>query len=90
MDSIMDVGLGFKKNYFDTDETLYHFRDYGWCPERMDRSGWDGAKTDATVLERMQRKVDDLVAGYRKPDVDPDKLAAMRAVVERARGDLIG
>ena len=89
MESIMDVGLGLKKNYFTTDETLYHFRDYGWCPELMDRSGWAGAKTDATVLERMQEKVDALMGGYKKPDVDPDKLAAMRAVVERARTDLL-
>ena len=88
LDSILDVGFGVDKSYFDTDETLFNFRSHLWCPEFMERE-WDGAETDETVLQRLQNKVNELIANYDKPAVDPDKLAKMRAVVERARKDLL-
>jgi len=88
LDSILDVGFGVDKSYFDTDETLFNFRSHLWCPEFMERE-WDGAETDEMVLQRLQNKVNELIANYEKPAVDPDKLAKMRAVVERARKDLL-
>jgi len=89
LETICDVGLGLERSYLTEDETLYHYRDHLWCPEHMDRSGWNGAETDATVLGRMQEEADALVAAYTKPEVDPAKLEAMRVIVERARADLL-
>lgn len=87
MDRIVDVGFGLDKSYLGSDETLRDYRKYLWCPELMDRSGWNGSQTDEAVLRKMQDRVDELIASYRKPEVDPDKLAQMRAVVDRARED---
>ena len=53
----------------------------------MDRSGWNGSRTDEAVLQKMQDRVHELIASYEKPQVDPDKLVKMREVVERARKD---
>ena len=87
-DSIPDVGFGLDKSYLDTEMTLYDFRKYLWCPQLMERE-WNGSETDEVVLRRLQDRVDELIASYEKPAVDPNKLAKMRAVTERARKDLL-
>ena len=87
-DSIADIGFGMTKSYLDTEQTLFDFQKYSWCPQFMERE-WDGMETDEVVLRRLQDKVDELIASYEKPAVDPDKLAKMRAVVERARKNLL-
>lgn len=83
--SIFDVGFGFDKSYLNTDMTLLHFGDNLWCPPIMDRSGWNGADMDTQVLQKMQDKVNELIASYQKPDVDLDKLAKMREIVKKAK-----
>ena len=90
MDRIVDVGFGLDKSYLGSEETLRDYRKHLWCPELMDRSGWNGPQTDEAVLGKMQDRVDELIAGYQKPEVDPEKLARMRGVVERARKELQG
>jgi len=89
LDSILEVGLGLSRSYLDTEKTLYHFREHLWCPQLMDRSGWNGSETDEVVLQRIQNRVRELIASYEKPTIDPDKLTKMRQVVERARRDLL-
>ena len=90
LDTILDVGIGLGRSHLDTDTTLRHFREHLWCPDLMDRSGWDGPKTDETVLQRMQKEIGSLLSAYEKPEVDPDKLHQMREVVEKAREVLLG
>ena len=89
LDTVFDVGHGLTKNYLDQDHTLSHYRDFLWCPDLMDRAGWNGPENEKAVLDRLQTEVDGLLASYEKPEVDPDKLAKMRAVVDRARRDLL-
>ena len=89
MDTILDVRHGLVRNFLDTDHTLRHFRASLWCPDLMDRSGYRGPEHEQQVLGRIQRRIDELLAGYKTPEVDPDRLAGMRAVVERARRDLL-
>ncbi len=89
LDAILDVGTGLEKNHLETDHTLHHFRAELWSPKLIDRSGWNGPAADEMLLERACAKVDELVAAYRKPEVDPGKLASMRQVVERARAELL-
>jgi trimethylamine:corrinoid methyltransferase-like protein len=89
LESILDVGFGLKKSYLDTDQTLRQYREWLWCPQLMERSGWDGFEKEEVVLNRLQAKVDELIAAYKKPKVNPDKLARMRKVVERARKELL-
>ena len=90
MDEIIDVGFGIEKSYLTTDTTLREYRDHLWCPAWMERDGWRGVETDTKVLDRLQQEADDLIASYEKPDVDPAKLAELRAVVDRAGKVLIG
>ena len=89
LDSILDVGFGLTKSHLTAEKTLHHFREHLWCPEMMDRSGWNGPETDHAVLQKMQQRVHELTEDYEEPSVDPDKLAEMRKVVERARRDLV-
>jgi trimethylamine--corrinoid protein Co-methyltransferase len=88
LDDILDVGIGFNKSYLNTDKTLYQFSENLWCPQLMDRSGWNGEETDEAVLQKMQIKVHELIASYKKPEIDPDKLTKMRKVVERAKKEI--
>lgn len=90
LDTIMDVAFGLDRSYVDRDHTLGHFREDTWLPPIMDRSGYTGPEQEGTVLNKLQEKVEELIARYQKPEVDPDTLATMRAVVERARRELVG
>jgi trimethylamine:corrinoid methyltransferase-like protein len=84
------VGVGLGKNYFETEHTLRHFRSSLWLPELIERSGWNGAADEKKVLDKTQQRVNDLIAQYEKPTGREEQLAAMRAVVERARRELLG
>jgi trimethylamine:corrinoid methyltransferase-like protein len=88
-DTILEVGFGLTKNYLDSDHTLSRYRDYLWCPSLMARSGWAGPEKEEAVLKRLQAKVNELISAYRKPEIDPAKLAKMHQVVERARRELL-
>ncbi len=85
LDSILEVGHAVQGNYLGTMHTAEHFRRDLWLPELMGRDGWEGARTEEAVVARAQAKVNDLLAAYKKPDVDPDLMAKLRAVVDRAK-----
>jgi trimethylamine:corrinoid methyltransferase-like protein len=87
-DTMLDVGLGFERNYFESQHTLKGFRGNVWLPHLMARDGWRGGAQDEALLAKAQNQIDELVAQYRKPEGREDKLAKMRAVVERARREL--
>ena len=89
LDTIIDVGFGIDKTYMDQDHTLDHFRDDTWLPPILDRSGYAGPEWEKAVLDKLQNKVDELIASYRKPEGREDTLAKMREVVERARTQLV-
>jgi trimethylamine--corrinoid protein Co-methyltransferase len=88
LDSIFEVGFGLTKSYLNIDHTLHHYRQSLWCPQLMERSGWEGFEKEGVVLKRLQGKVNELISSYQKPEVDPARLAAMRQIVERARREL--
>ncbi len=89
LETILDVNVGIEKNYLEAEHTLQHFRECLWLPNLIDRSGWRGAEQEKDMLAKAHARVNELVASYRKPDVDPDKLAEMRKVVERAKKELL-
>ena len=90
LSTIRDVGIGLQRNYLETEHTLRNFRECIWLPELIDRSGWNGCENEGNVLQKAHSKVESLVGEYVKPEGREDKLAAMRAVVERARKHLLG
>ena len=90
LDAILEVDHAAKTNYMESENTLRHFRSALWLPELLERVGWSGAETEERVLERARQRVNDLVASYKKPEVDTDRLAKMRKIVERARRELCG
>ena len=84
-----DVDLGIGTSHMATEHTLRHFRQCMWLPDLIDRAGWGGPQAEAAILAKAQQRVQDLVAAYQKPGVDPDKLARLRAIVDRARKELL-
>jgi trimethylamine:corrinoid methyltransferase-like protein len=89
LDSILEIGLGLHASHLQSDHTAHHFRQCLWMPELLRRTGWDGAAEEEEVLRGLRERAKDLVASYRKPGGREDQLAAMRAVVERARQELL-
>ena len=88
LDTILEVGHGPKTSYLMADHTLRNYRQNLWLPEFIDRSGWKGAASDEAMVAKARQKTRELLAEYRKPEGREDQLAAMRAVVERARTEL--
>lgn len=86
-ETMLDVDLGFGRNYFESRHTLEHFRGNVWLPKLIDREGWKGCAEDEALLARAQAMFEELLGEYRKPEVDPDRLAAMRAILDRAARD---
>jgi trimethylamine:corrinoid methyltransferase-like protein len=89
LDTILEVGNALDKSYLHTAHTSRNYRRHTWMPDLIDRAGWNGAESDAALVAAARRKVDELIASYHKPAVDTDKLRRMRAVVERARRELV-
>lgn len=83
--TILEVDLGFGRSHLETEHTLRHFL---WLPEIIDRSGWDGPEWEEKSLRRAHDRVEELLAQYRKPEVDEEKLRRMREVVERAKREM--
>lgn len=89
LDEIIEVGFGFEKTYLESKSTLDYFRSSLWNPELIGRTGWNGFRWEKRILDKTQKKVNALVSQYKKPEVDSDKLARMRKIVEKARKDLL-
>lgn len=89
LEEILAIGFGLQRSHLDTEHTLRHFRRSLWLPQLIERSGWAGFADEQAALERARARVHALVEAYRKPNVDADKLARMRAVVEKARAQLL-
>jgi trimethylamine:corrinoid methyltransferase-like protein len=89
LDDILAVGHGLQSSHLTTQSTLRLYRNAFWNPKLIDRSGWNGPAYDAALLDKANREVRRLEAAYQKPEVDPDKLNAMRQVVTRARRRLL-
>ncbi len=89
LESIMEVGLGLGTSHIETEHTLRHFRSSLWLPELIERAGWAGPEQEKQVLDKTQAKVNELLSEYEKPEGREDQLAAMRAVVERAKAKLM-
>ncbi|MFQ6098391.1 MAG: trimethylamine methyltransferase family protein, partial [Armatimonadota bacterium] len=90
LSSILEVGIGLETNHLQTQHTLEHFRSCLWLPEFIERSGWTGWKDEQAMLDRIQGRVNALLADYVKPEGREDALAEMRGIVERAARDLLG
>ncbi len=50
---------------------------------------WNGFEREEEMLRKAQDRVNELIAEYEKPEVDEEKLARMRKVVERARKEML-
>jgi len=93
LDLIASVGSGIGLSYLDAEHTLRHYRQSLWFPRLVDRSVWRAERKeehpDRKLLERAAAQFREVMARYRPPEVDRDKLAKVREVVDRARRDLL-
>jgi trimethylamine--corrinoid protein Co-methyltransferase len=87
LDDIIEVGFGRGTNFMATEHTLRHFREV-WYPRYLDRSmGEDGPRERAkerAVMEKVCAEAREIQQRYVAPEVDPDKLAALQAVIDKA------
>ncbi|MFO7947922.1 MAG: trimethylamine methyltransferase family protein, partial [Armatimonadota bacterium] len=90
MDAIKEVDVGLHANHLQSMHTAKNFRDHLWLPEFYDRSGWAGVPSEKEACDKAQAKVNELLFSYQKPEGREEQLEEMRAVVESARGDLLG
>jgi len=88
LDAILEVGLS-GDGHVVTEHTARHFRESLWLPSFVPRDGWTGAENEARLLARCQTEVDRLIAQAKPPEGREEQLAAMRAIVERARRELL-
>jgi len=86
--TIREVGIGLHTSYLEVEHTLHNFRSCLWLPEFIDRSGWNGFDNETQILDKIQSKVNSLLAAYVKPEGRKEELAKMRGVVERAGREL--
>jgi len=93
LDTIIEIGAGIGSSYLESEHTLKHFRHSLWFPALLDRGVWrcerEDERPDRRLLERAQAQFDEVLARYRPPEVDGDMLAKARAVVRRARRELV-
>ncbi len=88
--TILEVDLGTSTSYLEADHTREHFRDCLWLPEIWDRSGYNGIEAERAILHHARERVASLLAEYVKPEGREDQLVALRQVLAKARGDLVG
>ncbi|GAI76685.1 unnamed protein product, partial [marine sediment metagenome] len=89
MDAIVEVGIGLGTTHMETAHTLEHFRASLWLPEFIERAGWEGPEQEKAILDKTQAKVNELLSQYEKPEGREEQLAAMRAVIEKAKPKLL-
>ena len=87
LDTILDIGFGIERNYLDTEHTVKNFRSCLWEPKFFDTSGWDG-ESEAGQLKKAADRIKSLLEEYKKPEVDPGKLAKVRQVVDKAKKEM--
>jgi trimethylamine:corrinoid methyltransferase-like protein len=87
--AIAQVGVSGRSSHLPSDHTARHFRHSLWLPELLERVAWDGPEQEARMLQRIRDKAIAMVSDYRQPEGREHKLKAMRAVLERARRDLL-
>ena len=92
-EEISAVGAGAARSHLDTEHTLRHYRQSLWFPKLLDRRVWQGEREeeqgDKRLRERAQAQFREVMARYRPPEVDQDKLASVKRVVARARRELV-
>ena len=89
VDAAEEVGLGLNRSYIDCEHTFSHFREALWHPTLFDRGVWQGFEAQEAkeheILDRAHEVVIAKIEEYSRPEVDGDKLKAVRAVVGRAK-----
>jgi trimethylamine:corrinoid methyltransferase-like protein len=90
LEEILQVGLGVGESHLETMHTAKRFRDSLWLPDLIDRSGYAGLDREREILDETADRVDAVLEEYEKPEGREDELAAMRKIVERARGEMGG
>jgi trimethylamine:corrinoid methyltransferase-like protein len=89
MDTIKEVGFGIAENFTTSMHTIENMYTSSWMPNLINRNGYNIAAQKQAV-ENAKKKVNELVASYKKPELDQAKMEKAKAVLERAKKDLAG
>lgn len=88
LETIEDLGFGFDRNFLQEEHTAGRFRQEIWQPKFLGRNGWT-PEEDQAAKDKALKKVKELMAAHRKPTGREEPLAKARAVLERARKELV-
>ncbi|NLC57090.1 MAG: hypothetical protein GX774_09655 [Armatimonadetes bacterium] len=92
LEAIEEVGFGAQTTYLNCEHTLRHFREALWHPRLLDRTVWHEfaaeAQGETKLVERAHQQFQELLAAYQPPQPDPEKLKAIRAVIDQAKRNL--
>ena len=88
---IHDVAGRDGATFLDTEHTLRHFRE-SWYPGLLDRAPRpaDGRADEEQVAARAESRRQVVMSEHRPPDVDPERIRRVNAVLARARRHLLG
>jgi len=93
LETIQEVGVGVGRTFLDAPHTLANFRSAVWYPQWLERGVWGAAgpeeEHERRLLDHAQARYREVLAQYQPPEVDPDKLQAVKEVVQRARRELL-
>jgi len=89
LSTILEIGIGGQAEYLRAEHTAHHLRRSLWLPKLLSRTGWSGFEEEARLLRRARERAKSLVAQYRRPEGREEQLSRARAVLERARRELV-
>jgi trimethylamine:corrinoid methyltransferase-like protein len=93
LELVLSIGSGMGASYLDSAHTLTHYRRSLWFPGLVDRQVWQDDREEEhpydRLLTRSRAQFDAVMARYTPPDVDRDMLAKVKAVIARARRELL-
>ena len=81
-------------NFLDTEHTFRHYAAEQWYPRWFDRTRWQNDEherhAERRMLERIDRHCKDAIRNYRRPDIDPAKVAELKRIFLAAEKQILG
>jgi trimethylamine--corrinoid protein Co-methyltransferase len=91
LDEIERIGVGRGESFFDSEHTLKHFREALWLPKLLNVSMWEDGREAARereMLEKAECKWREILAGWKRPEINEAMIAEIHEVVKRAKREI--
>jgi trimethylamine:corrinoid methyltransferase-like protein len=88
LDNILKINFGLSENYAISDHTIDNMFTASWSPDLISRNGWS-PEIEKSSFEKAKKKVAELIAAYKKPEGNEDKVKCAKEVLEKAKKELV-